>query len=56
MSPKRHIDRLLAEVHKLNEHGHLHIEDALLLCGNIEVAIYELQKVLEKGEDYGKHD
>lgn len=52
MTPKRHIGRLLKECHKLNEHRHLEIEDALLRCGDVELAIYELQKTLEKGENY----
>ena len=53
MSPKRHISRLLAEVHKLNVHGHLLFKgDAILKCADVELAIYELQKELEEREDY----
>ena len=57
MSPRRHIDRLLAEVHKLNVHGHLLFKgDAILKCADVELAIYELQKELEERENYDKDD
>lgn len=52
MTPKRHIDKLLDELNKLNEHRHLDEGDALLRCGEVELAVYELQKVLEKGKNY----
>jgi len=56
MSPKRHISRLYEELHKLNEHNHLDIGDAKLRAANVELAVHELQKVLEKGNNYGKVD
>ena len=52
MSPERHIERMLNEIHELNEHRHLDIEDARLKAANVELAIHELRKVLEKGENY----
>ena len=53
MSPIRHIERLLADVHKLNLHGQFLFKcDAILKCADVELAIYELQKELEEREGY----
>ena len=55
MSPERHIERMLNEIRKLNEHRHLNISDARLQAANVELAIHELRKVLEEGKDYERN-
>ena len=53
MSPERHIARIEKELHKISEHRHLYDDkDALTKFADMQLALYELQKVLEKGKDY----
>ena len=57
MSPKRHINHLINECNKLNEHGHLlNNEEALDKHDSLQLAIYDLQAVLEKDKNYKGED
>ncbi len=47
MKPAEHIKRLLAETHRIAEHGHCKDGPSFVAVNDIEIAIHELRKAFE---------